>query len=142
MKHTRFPWMAALVFALLGIIWLVGAISTAALPPRPTPQADAVPTPTVPAGAYIELHVSPVETSLWVGVQWQDALSGWHDVKGWQGALDDAGGKRWWVAAEDYGKGPFRWAVYRGGDLLTKSEPFHLPTGNDETASVSLSLLP
>jgi len=74
----------------------------------------------------------------------QDALGGWHDVEGWQGALDKESSKGWWVAAQDYGKGPFRWAVYegQGGKRLAASESFYLPSSHGQVVRVEISLAP
>ncbi len=76
---------------------------------------------------------------LWTIVPWQDALGGWHDVQGWQGTLDGYQ-KLWWVAEDDFGTGPFRWALYqgKGGALLAVSESFYLPGLTNETVEVSL----
>lgn len=77
-------------------------------------------------------------------VQWEDAAGAWHDVDGWRGAPDDAGGrtKTWWVSANDLGRGPFRWVVQRGidGPVVALSEPFHLPAAPREVVAVSASL--
>jgi hypothetical protein len=118
----------------------------AALPPRVTPA----PLPSSPpadsdepsVGAYIELLVQSGPTDLWTIVQWQDSLGNWHDIEGWQGKLDDNYKKVWWVAPADFGKGPFRWMVYRHekGEALVASELFYLPRTADETVRVVLLL--
>lgn len=125
----------------------------AGLPPRftptPTPTPASTPAPPRSASAWgaIELDAQFPSTwpwasshwqDLWTGVQWQDAHGNWHDVEGWQGALDGVsvdesgsvvGRKTWWVAGADLGKGPFRWQVTRGegGGVLVTSAPFNLP---------------
>jgi hypothetical protein len=79
----------------------------------------------------------------WTVVQWKDA-AGWHDVDGWQAAP----GSRWviWnVAATEFGKGPFRWAVYEGRerkDLLGCSQEFNLPAKPGELLNVEAIPLP
>ena len=80
---------------------------------------------------------------LWTVVQWQDARGGWHDVEEWRGTLDEAvsdgGRKRWWVARDGFGAGPFRWMVYRSKKtdvLLSESTSFHLPDTAGETVTV------
>jgi len=80
-------------------------------------------------GAHIELQAQPEQTGLWSVVQWQDSGGGWHDVEGWRGLLEANGCKRWWVAAKDFGTGPFQWVVYRKPDSqpLAVSDPFNLP---------------
>src|SRR5512143_1602836 len=105
--------------------------SVQALPPRPTPATvtpTAAPSSYVREGGLIELHVHPLQTGLWTLIQWQDARGQWHDVDGWQGTLD-GDLQVWWVAPRDFGKGPFRWQVYRsyGGSLLATSQAFSLP---------------
>ncbi|MEJ5309102.1 MAG: hypothetical protein WHX52_04980 [Anaerolineae bacterium] len=120
----------------------------------PTPFSVISPlfTPTAPAlreGATIWLRVQssasdPRWQTLWTVVQWQDALGDWHDVEGWRGALDEVvggeGRKVWWLPADLFGAGPFRWLVYAqpGGALLATSEAFRLPdsTGQIEIVTV------
>jgi hypothetical protein len=85
-----------------------------------------------PLGAAIELTAwPPGGPSV---VQWQDSNGDWQDVEGWRGALDNGGRIRWWVAAKDFGSGPFRWVV---GEAA--SEPFNLPTGAGQTLRVDLT---
>ena len=89
----------------------------AVLPPRPTvgpgDRSRAAPTP-VPVVGQIRLHVTPRQGRYWSVVQWQDEQGTWHDVGGWTGAVT-TGSIMWWVEEKDFGKGPFRWAVYQEG---------------------------
>jgi hypothetical protein len=85
-----------------------------------------------PAGAAIEL-VAPAHPGAWSVVQWQDINGNWQDVDGWRGSLNEAGSRRWWVAAKDLGTGPFRWVV---GEAV--SEPFNLPVVGAETRVITL----
>lgn len=114
------------------------------LPPRstPTPQAHGDGGPGAPVGAYIELSVVPGAPGLWAVVQWQDSAGAWHDVEGWQGPLGAAGAMYWWVAARDFGTGPFRWHVASGPGSATvaDSAPFQLPTRHGETNHVALAI--
>ncbi len=134
------------------------------LPPTPTsaPAPTSPPTATAKAappqaisGAILQLQVNfapawPWDTAhwqtLWTIVQWQDDLGNWHDVKSWQGSLDERvyrqGYKTWWVAAENLGQGPFRWTIYKnqGGELLNISAPFNLPATAGEHLTVQVSL--
>jgi hypothetical protein len=124
------------------ITCLVGLLALAALaapgqaqgglPSRNTPT----PTPSrggqgggTPVGAGIELHAMAAPAGAWAGVQWQDSAGDWHDVEGWQGAVEPSGCQSWWVAARDFGTGPFRWAVSqaRGVAPLAYSASFTLP---------------
>lgn len=138
----------------LGVIFMPGQAQAAssALPPRPTPVT---PTPTAVSvvssngGASIQLSVKTASNwSLWTEVQWQDTLGGWHSVEGWRGQLDSVsngiGLKTWWVAPDDFGKGPFRWQVYQsvGGILLTTSGSFNLPAANRTLVTVDVELIP
>ena len=121
------------------------------LPPRPDPQP--VPPSTLPApssdksespvGCYIDLQVHAPQSMGWTVVQWQDDQGNWHDVEGWQGTLD-AGHKKWWVDLKDFGRGPFRWLVYRDdpGEPQFMSEPFYLPQVPFETTTVKASTAP
>ncbi len=116
------------------------------LPPRDTPspaQPDNDRTdPDRPLGTYLELHLSQPPVGAWTVVQWQDSAGNWHDVEGWQGPPDADGGKSWWVAAKDFGTGPFRWVVQQGpgGRVLGMSAPFHLPSGAAEIMQVTVLL--
>lgn len=159
----------ALFTCVIGILCVLSAgtllpLSTQAasgLPPRPTSslpsrQPGSQPTPNpraasshgrgsqIPVGGYIEAHIPAIQTELWTIVQWQDELENWHDVEGWQGTLDAGNKKVWWVAAADFGKGPFRWTVYQaqGGELLSESPPFYLPDSAGETVRIEVSLVP
>jgi len=110
--------------------------------------------------------------TLWTIVQWQGPEGHWQDVKGWQGTLDKLvntrssasshriplkqlhsseqpvslhsfkGYKSWWVGAEDLGRGPFRWVIYKSQDgaLLSTSEPFNLPATSGECVKVKVTL--
>lgn len=120
--------------------------------PAVTPSPPPTVTPAAPLprdGATIWLRVQgsaddPRWQNLWAVVQWQDALGGWHDVEGWRGTLDEIvageGRKVWWLPADLFGAGPFRWLVYAQpeGALLATSEAFHLPdsTGRVEIVTV------
>lgn len=120
------------------------------LPPRdPPPATPLPPSPDkdkkdkdsknrAPLGAYIELQAQPVSPSDWSVVQWQDSAGGWHEVEGWRGPLPD--NTRWWVAAKDFGAGPFRWVIQQGpgGPLLGQSPPFSLPQTAGETVRVTV----
>ncbi len=88
-----------------------------------------------PLGAAIELTAWP-PGGMSV-VQWQDINGDWQDVDGWRGALDNGGHIRWWVAAKDFGTGPFRWMV---GEAV--SAPFNLPAGAGQTVWVNLTNQP
>jgi hypothetical protein len=49
----------------------------------------------------------------------------------------------WWLAADLFGKGPFRWLVYqstRGEKLLAASESFYLPGAEGEKLWVEVLL--
>lgn len=89
-----------------------------------------------PVGAYIELQVQGGSGSFWSYVEWLDSAGGWQKVDGWQGTVN--GGRRWWVAAKDFGQGSFRWVVAQGsgGPVLGTSEPFNLPTMVNQTMPV------
>jgi hypothetical protein len=78
--------------------------------------------------------VAPQHPGAWSVVQWQDINGDWQDVDGWRGTLDGSGQRRWWVAAKDFGSGPFRWAV---GEAV--SAPFNLPAVGAETRVVTLA---
>ncbi len=113
------------------------------MPPRP-PRATPTPAPSA-APSFERTLIVLVLTlrpdlmpdgwrRLWTGVQWQDAFGAWHDVDGWQGALDEeyrgVGKKAWFVADGHLGGGPYRWLIYArpGGEIVAASAPFYLPS--------------
>ena len=143
--------------AVIGLL-LIGLAQPALadLPPRTTPTP--IPTeafaPSAP-GNWIELRVQFPSTwpwakspwnQVWTVVQWQDAAGNWYTVEGWQGTLDEIikteGVKAWWVSRSDWGKGPFRWVVYRtpGGAWLGTSQSFNLPGYDGATVKVEMML--
>ncbi len=126
----------ALVAGLVFLALAVPVLASSGLPDRnpppvSNPQDDGGDDNT-PLGATIELTAWPPGGSS--VVQWQDINGDWQDVEGWRGTLDNNGYIRWWVAAKDFGSGPFRWAVGQAA-----SAPFNLPSGAGETVRVSLS---
>lgn len=93
-----------------------------------------------PTGSHIEL-VATGFPGEWSTVQWQDVNGDWQNVGGWSGTLDEWGTRRWWVAAKDFGTGPFRWVVGAPSSPapVMISEPFYLPAVGAETVLVSIS---
>jgi hypothetical protein len=89
-------------------------------------------------GAHIELRASEA-VGLRAVVQWQSGDGAWHDVDGWRSALEDEP-IEWWVAPEDFGKGPFRWVAYREGSGAPQlgSPPFRLPNNHQDRTIVTL----
>ena len=137
-------WVVILALLAIGLPALLQAAPSADLPPRatPTPVRSGGHRPSkIPLAGFIELHVQPARTGLWAVVQLQDAAGDWHDVEGWQGALD-GGYQQWGIFQAEFGKGPFRWAIYQGagGKLLAASAPFNLPAGDGEIVTVSVVL--
>jgi hypothetical protein len=139
-------WLILITLVLGVAVILVGlpapAQAGASLPPRKptsTPGPDKKDKSShSPVGAYIELQAP---AGSWAVVQWQDSAGNWHEVEGWRGALPASA--RWWVAAKDFGKGPFRWAVSQGpgGSVLGLSSPFYLPGAANETLGVTAAPL-
>ena len=115
------------------VLTAVPVLAGDGLPERETPVTDdGDRDDSGPLGAHIELKAwPPGAVSV---VQWQDSAGDWRDVEGWRGNLNDAGQIRWWVAAKDFGSGPFRWTV---GEAA--SEPFNLPSGAGQTVLVSIN---
>jgi hypothetical protein len=164
---SRFPLSVLLMGILITLLALLlpafAQAAPSALPPRPptpTQPPPATPTRTPPAqfptvGASIELHVRFGSKWAWgtmtwrdlrTVVQWQDRLGGWHAVDGWRGALDefvnDEGRQVWWVAENDFGSGPFRWAVTDGksGQQIAVSNSFNLPARSKARTIVEIML--
>lgn len=143
-----------LTFAILFISLLAWAmwpapVAEAGLPPRNTPTP--IPAPSKdkdkhddgPIGAWLELQAGGAHAGEWSGVQWQNSAVAWENVDGWQGTLDEVGRCRWWVAAKDFGRGPFRWVITqgKGGPVQSASEPFYLPTSANQVLQVEVSLV-
>lgn len=154
------------IVLIVALLWAVGLAQAAPLPlpPRPVDTPTPIPTPTrepgppapaAPQGALIILRVTFGDDwsarglawqRLWTGVEWRDESGTWHAVEGWQGTLfqvrQGTGWKAWWLERALCGRGPFRWVVYeqRGGPLLARSAPFHLPARAGEAVTVEMSL--
>jgi hypothetical protein len=115
---------------------------TATLTPRPTDKAI----PTVsPEGTYIRLAVKPSNQIYWTEIEWQDGLGKWHKVDGWKGSttsLTNDESIQWFMDANLFQAGPFRWLVYseENGRLLKFSEPFCLPGAATEILMINLDL--
>jgi hypothetical protein len=145
-KRIRNTLISAISVALMLVLLLPSlALATpSVLPPRPTPSPGAPAPRKSPTGAYIVLHMTSAPAEVWTVVQWQDAFGDWQDVEGWQGTLDDAQHKTWWVAKKDFDTGPFRWAVYRekAGPLVLTSDSFFLPDGVGKTSKIEIPVEP
>ncbi len=130
-----------LIFSLVVMMWLGVAapivLANGGLPDRDRPSENHDGRGE-PAGAAIELF-APDYPGAWSVVQWQDINGNWQDVDGWRGWLDETGSRRWWVAAKDFGTGPFRWVVGQSAAPTATSEPFHLPAVGAETLRVTLT---
>ncbi len=98
--------------------------------PPPDPKPERKHHHDTPLGAYIELS-APGHGGAASVVEWQDINGDWQAVEGWRANLDSAGYIRWWVAAKDFGTGPFHWVA---GDAI--SPPFNLPAGAGEAMQV------
>lgn len=85
----------------------------------------------VDLGGHIQLNMLPAGVKV-IGlkavVQWQGPKGEWYDVEGWQSVLTSPN-ITWWVAPTDFGKGPFRWVLYRSYSTqpVQSTEPFWLP---------------
>jgi hypothetical protein len=147
---ARFTVLLAVILGLLalriifGLAWPPAVEAGGTLPPR-TPPATPVPKEKhkkrdAPLGAYIVLQLGSSQSGTWTVVQWQDSAGGWHNVGDWQGPPEDSG-RQWWVAAKDFGKGPFRWLVTQGpgGAQVGVSGPFNLPASANQTVLVTVS---
>jgi hypothetical protein len=83
----------------------------------------------------------------WITVEWLDGNGVWEPVMGWQGLADftDASGhlvKQFGVYRQNYGQGPFRWAIYNaptGGSLLAVSPNFNLPAADGQNEILNLA---
>jgi len=124
---------------LILLILAASAIEASAMPPRPDrgDEADGE-GDSSPRVASIGLYL-PFDG--WTVVQWQDE-SGWYDVESWQ-ASPEQSWVIWNVEEKDFGKGPFRWAVFEGqerGEPMAVSEEFYLPQRPGQ--ELSLEVIP
>ena len=156
-KHPGLVWLGECVLVLLilmGASLLLAVQTTQAdglpLPPRPelvTPVPEPGSGPSRPVGGWIQLQAQGgVDLSQWLDVQWQDSLGVWHTVDSWHGQFDQVmngmGAKTWWVDRYTFGPTPFHWVVYdnTGKNVLVTSATFNLPTQNQQTVVVTISL--
>jgi len=90
---------------------------------------------------------SGLPSNSWITVEWLDSNGMWQPVVGWQGQADliDGSGnlvKQFGVYQQNYGQGPFRWAVYNGpsgGSLLEVSPNFNLPSADGQNEVFNLA---
>ena len=111
--------------------------------PREVALIEAPISEALPDGGTISLQAYPIEPAFWTVVQWQDAEGGWRDVEGWQAPFDEQYQVAWGIAPDDFGKGPFRWAIHerQGGALVAATDPFHLPASAEEAVRIQVPLL-
>src|SRR5579859_4189019 len=137
MKHNPFSFSRLLLLGgavLAGLLTVFSLYQPGQAAPARRPAGGAAsatpgPSPT-PTGATIALAVVGAPAGAWTDVQWQDGLGQWHDVNGWQAALDPTGQRLWWVGNSMLGQnGLFRWLVTlgQGGPVWATSLVFHLP---------------
>ncbi len=140
---------------LLTVLCSVGLMLIA--PPAPSLAAPSrlpardTPTPVPPRSSdthgadvlvgWIELYAQPARAGLRATVQWQDGSGAWHDVDGWKGSAD-SGFQSWGVFPSEFGRGPFRWVLSNGGQVVGQSAPFNLPSHPRETVTIRVSLAP
>lgn len=142
-------WIAPWLMVILVIVAVLPQPATA-LPPRPEANRGSSQAGSdghgdgSEAGAFIELHVQPAQPGAWVTVQWLDNSGNWIDVEGWSGVIEENKPVLWWVKEADFGKGPFRWAVYTdsGNSQVLASDEFYLPRQVGETLPVRITVLP
>ena len=150
-KQTNAFWL--LLFVLLAVSILVAVQPTHAdglpLPPRPVLEAPPPPGPgeSKPVGGWIQLQAQgAADATQWSDVEWQDGVGEWHKVESWTGQYDQVrngvGIKTWWVDRYTFGPTPFRWAISdsTGKNVLVTSATFNLPTQNQQTVIVMVSL--
>ena len=132
---------------MLGLVWPAWKAQANGLPPRGQPpgvqpQKAGDDSDDGPIGTYIELQTQPAVSGLWAVIQWQDQQGDWHNVEGWQGAVDENGAQRWWVDQKDFATGPFRWVISQDGNgtVLSASDVFNLPAGANQNLLVIISL--
>ncbi len=147
-QRTAFLVGLIMGFILIWVLFVWPAQADSTLPPRdPLPvQVDETnddddDDDRAPVGAYIELAAQPTLAGQWSQIEWQDSNGNWQSVEGWGGWLDQQGQRRWWVAAKDFGTGPFRWVVSPEVDGLGGliSENFFLPTESNQIVKIGIN---
>jgi hypothetical protein len=88
--------------------------------------------PTLTPTPSISATVQPKQET---AVEWQDGYGNWHTVVGWQSPFNTYKQVTWAVAANDFGKGPFRWVVDQGELTIVVSSDFYLPLSASETVT-------
>ncbi|MCP4422331.1 MAG: hypothetical protein GY805_37460 [Chloroflexi bacterium] len=74
-------------------------------------------------------------------VQWQHSDTAvWHDIVGWQSALDGNMRQAWWVGSEHFGSDPHRWQLCdeEGGNLLSNRDLFTMPEQLNQILRISV----
>jgi len=144
LKNRQLIVVVTLIAALVGVVGLLAlpvlVQAGPDLPPRNPPNRAEADDDDDDGGALIGAYiVLQAQGGSWAGVQWQDEAGTWRAVEGWQGSLSPDGSRRWWVAARDFGRGPFRWVVMTGpgGAVVATSAPFDLPTQANQTVLVT-----
>lgn len=80
-----------------------------------------------------------LETAVYeTAVEWQDEHGEWHTVEEWQSPFNEYKQVTWAVAANDFGKGPFRWVVYQNEVAIKNSSDFYLPRSNNEVVTLHI----
>lgn len=131
------------IFATTATVFAARVNSDPSLPPRPpltTPSPkQGTSRAERPRTARIELTVTNAEPGSWSVVQWRDGNGNWQDVEGWRAPVGSEP-IIWWVLDKDFGKGPFRWVIYRldGDFVLPTSELFYLPRAAGEVVLIRL----
>jgi hypothetical protein len=99
------------------------------------------------ASAQISAYITGVPVTSWIAVEWLNNQGYWQPVQNWEGPSDlvDTSSqlivKQWAVSSSEYGRGLFRWAIYRGahGGVLGVSPSFNLPSSDRQNDVMYLS---
>ncbi len=101
--------------------------------------------PANPTDVGFILLLVDTDVPLWSEVEWKNGNEDWHLVDGWMGPLEETAtgmSKRWTIPGHIFGKGPFRWTLYKeqNDELLGQSEIFYMPTTDEQVVKVTVNL--
>ncbi|MEM8857285.1 MAG: hypothetical protein AAGD96_03140 [Chloroflexota bacterium] len=147
--QTMTKWLNGLLLAGGMLLFGIGPVFNASLPPRPpdipVETEDPIKQPTTSvSGAKIMFQAQSAnfDADDWTVIEWQTADGGWVEVEGWQGTFSSQDGQwqvEWWVGSDQLDSGPYRWIVYPNqakGAAEFVSEPFYLPDVSGDHMSV------
>ena len=106
----------------------------------PTPSATTAVSERQTTVAGITLIVDGDVGGIETAVEWLDEDENWNTVEGWRSPFNAYKQVTWAVAANDFGKGPFRWVISQDGVTIESSSDFYLPLSNSEVVTIHVDI--